>query len=108
MIEFVLSVVGNGTTIGDYYYTPWLPFYNFVPIILLVVIFFLGYYRSIYMALSFVIGSLLGLAPPYLLVKFYNIDPLSVFLVWGIFNLCISYFVYSAFKWSLKKSGRYE
>ena len=39
MLDQLASIVANGTTFGGWGYEPWLPFYNFFPILILVSVF---------------------------------------------------------------------
>jgi hypothetical protein len=42
MIDFLTSIVANGTTAFNWGYEPWLPFYSFFPIILIVSMFIMA------------------------------------------------------------------
>lgn len=86
MIEILGPLIANGSTwtLTDLTYQPWLPFYNFIPIILVAGVVISVLTRKLFWGVNFMASSLLSLIPTWMVWRTVELEPTAVFIVWGI------------------------
>lgn len=94
--ELIGAIVANGTTAGSWGYSPWLPFYNFFPVIFMasvvtfiVVNFFQGFMNASKYTAILISSSLFAVLPTWLMWTFFEIGPDLVLLNWVIWLMIL-------------------
>ena len=88
-IEMISALVANGTTAFNWGYTPWLPFYNFIPVTILAAIGFWFLTKKRLEAVMFLVSGYSSLLPTYLIWYAVDLDPIMVFFFWAVNVLVI-------------------
>jgi len=89
LIELISLMVMNGSAWGPETYQPWLPFYNFFPIIAIAGIAVILLTRSLFWGIMAMSSSVWSLIPTYAFWEVFDLDPLAVFGWWLIHNVII-------------------
>ena len=84
MIDFLASIVANGTVLADLGYAPWLPLPQFLPIALIASIIFWFFTRDQFISIMFFVSELTALIPTALMYGVWDLNPLLVFCSWVI------------------------
>lgn len=96
MLELLTSIIANGTTAFDMGYQPWIPFYNFIPILLVGAIVLSLWTRNAFWGVNLMVSSLISLFMIWGIWRTFDLTPLAVFSLWGIstaFSMWLQYFV---------------
>lgn len=97
MLDMLASMIANGSTWGPRTYEPWLPFYNFVPLMIvgsIIAALFLMLFSDLSVTRSILGGSMVltsgffAVPVVYLLWLKLDLSPLDVFGWWG-FNFIL-------------------
>lgn len=93
MLDILTSIIANGTTVSNWGYQPWLPFYNFSEIIILAIIAtafmvnkFWGGMAALKHSVISLSSSLAACVMSWLLWTFFEIGPDLVFINWLIWG----------------------
>lgn len=84
LIELLTPIVANGTTAFRFGYEPWLPFYNFLPVILLAGFAMSLLTQDLFWGVNFSVSSYFALIPTWGAWRAFDLDPKLVFTVWAI------------------------
>ncbi len=93
MIDRFSAIIGNGSGGWVWEYEPWLPFYDFFPIlilgtVLLIVSLYIvtefGFTRAILWGSVFFTSGLFALAPVFVLWVKLDLNPVGVFYWWSV------------------------
>lgn len=84
MIDLLSALVANGTAYGGWGYIPWLPFDNFIPIVILAATLFWFITRNRLLSVMFFVSEYSSLIPTYLFWWGWDLDPNRVFWVWAV------------------------
>lgn len=101
----ISSIVGNGTTAWNWGYQPWLPFYNFLPIIGLITFVILILVRdveSVKYSAWFLSSTVWALVPTWMYYRLFKTPPDVVFLNWLVHALLL--FAVNAWYFRWKKT----
>lgn len=107
MIELLSALVANGTTVFNWGYKPWLPFYNFIPISFLVAGIFYLIIRDELLSVMYLVSEYSSLIPTYLMWSAWDLNPFEVLVVW-VFNTGIIWFSQLWLLDYLARISRYE
>lgn len=92
MIDQIASIVGNGSTAWGWGYQPWLPFYNFLPIIGIItflILVLIQKQEEVKYAAWFLSSSVWALAPTWMYWRLFRTPPNIAFLNWFVHALLL-------------------
>ena len=84
MPDLLTPLIANGTIAGDFGYAPWLPFPEFLPIIISTSIIFYYFMREQVVSTMFFVSQFTALIPTALMYDAWGLNPFMVFCVWLI------------------------
>ena len=105
MLDILAPIIGNGSTAWVWGYQPWLPFYNFLPIIGLTTILIIVLVRGqddVKYAAWFLSSSVWALLPVWMYWRLFATTPDVVFLNWLVHGLLL--FAVNAWYFRWKKT----
>ena len=105
MLDQLASIVGNGTTAGSWGYAPWLPFYNFLPIIGITTLIIVALVRKqddVKYAAWFLSSSVWALLPAWVYYRLFKTSPDLTLLNWLVHGLLL--FAVNAWYFRWKKT----
>ena len=106
MIDFLTSIIANGTTAWNFGYQPWLPFYNFLPVIAVTTLLILLLVRNVEdakYAAWFMSSSVWALLPAFMYWRLFKTPPDVVFLNWFVHLLLLFAVNVWYFRWKKTK-----
>ena len=93
MLEILAPIIGNGSTAWTWGYAPWLPFYDFVPALIVMSVLltcalhiFMRFNstRAILWGAVFLTSGLFACAPVFVLWVKLDLNPKQVFFWWAV------------------------
>lgn len=93
MLDQLASIVGNGTTVWNWGYEPWLPFYNFFPALIVMSILLscalylfmkFNFTRATLWGSVFLTSGLSAVVVVFVLWVKLDLDPSQVFFWWSV------------------------
>jgi len=98
MIEFLGSLIANGSIYGEWGYQPWLPFYNFGICmgtlgLILAISLLTSSKNMIKYSMIIIAASILSLISTYALWTIMYIEPNIVLVTWGALLIVFSYWI---------------
>lgn len=84
LTRIIIPLVANGTTAFMSGYEPWLPFYNFFPVIIAAGVVISVLTRTVFWGVNFTVSSIFSLIPTWGLWRVLDLEPTAIFIVWTV------------------------